>query len=122
MDNDKPTSLPIQVGNTTLDSAETRGWIVGSFLPKESGLRHSDDVEIKWGVHKKGETRAEWTVGETRTTIGVLVSGKFELEFRDRAISLINSGDYVMWGPGVDHKWRALDDCVLVTIRWPSAS
>jgi hypothetical protein len=25
-----------------------------------------------------------------------------------------------MWGPGVDHSWEALEDSVVLTVRWPS--
>ena len=114
------TPAPIQTGNMQLDTTDTRGWLVGNFIDKQLGLRHSDDVEIKWGVHLAGTAREEWVTGETRTSIGILISGSFELEFIDRRVTFAKPGDYVMWGPGTDHKWRAPTDCVWLTIRWPS--
>jgi hypothetical protein len=26
----------------------------------------------------------------------------------------------VMWGAGLDHSWRAEDDSIVITVRWPS--
>lgn len=111
---------PIQTGNALIDSKDTRGWIVGSFIEEKFGLRQTSDVEIKWGVHPAGSSRDEWVTGETRTSIGILISGSFEIEFRDQTVSFDKPGDYVMWGPGTDHKWRASSDCVWLTVRWPS--
>ncbi len=110
----------IQTGNTNVDSIETRGWFVGSFLPKEKGLRYSDDLELKWGTHKLGEARKEWSTGEAQTTISILISGKFAVEFRNDVVNLTKPGDYVIWGMRIDHKWEAITDSVVLTVRWPS--
>jgi len=112
----------IITGNAKLDSADTRGWLIGNFTPDELGLRHTDDIEIKWGEHAAGEAREAWVTGETRTAISILVSGEFTVEFRDQTASLIKPGDYVMWGPGTEHKWRAAKDSVVLTVRWPSVA
>jgi hypothetical protein len=29
-------------------------------------------------------------------------------------------GDYVAWSPGVDHRGKAIEDAVILTVRWPS--
>lgn len=110
----------IQTGNAHLDSVDTRGWFVGGFLPASCGLRSTDNVELKWGVHKADDWREEWVTGETRTTLGILISGEFIMEFRDRTLTLSKPGDYVMWGPGVEHKWHTVKECVILTVRWPS--
>jgi uncharacterized cupin superfamily protein len=112
--------LNVQKGNAAIDAKDMRGWLVGHFVPEEFGLRHSDDVEIKWGVHKAGEARTEWVTDETRTAICILISGKFEAELRERTIVIDTPGDYLMWGKGVDHRWRVSEDTVTFTIRWPS--
>ena len=111
----------IQTGNAEIDSSNNRGWLVGSFIEEKFGLRHSDDVEIKWGVQKAGSAREEWVTGETRTSIGILISGKFTMEFHDQELTFEKPGDYVMWGPGTEHRWNAPEDCVWLTIRWPSS-
>ncbi|HZC00371.1 MAG TPA: signal peptidase I, partial [Gammaproteobacteria bacterium] len=37
------------------------------------------------------------------------------------SITMNRQGDYVMWGPGIDHSWKALSESVVITVRWPSA-
>lgn len=106
----------IYTGNGVSDGGERRGWIVGSFLPE--GIRQQESVEIKYGVHRAGEVREDWVTDETRTTICLLISGEFQLEFRDQSIQLKEQGDYAMWNEDVDHKWHAVEDSVVLTIRW----
>jgi quercetin dioxygenase-like cupin family protein len=111
----------VYVGNATQDGALDAGWLLGHF--KAPGdPRHSDAVEVKWGVHEAGEERAEWATGERRTALLVLISGRFRVRLRDRAVLLERQGDYVVWGPGVDHSWRADEASVVLTVRWPSVA
>ena len=35
-------------------------------------------------------------------------------------IVLSREGDYVRWVPGTDHTWKAEQDSVVLTVRWPS--
>ncbi|MFF3211612.1 signal peptidase I [Streptomyces sp. NPDC002886] len=114
-----PAHPSVYTGKATPDAAVDRGWLLGHF--KEPGdPRHSEDVEIKWGVHPKGEERASWVRGESRTALQVLISGRFRLEFPGRNVVLAEQGDYVVWGRGVDHSWYAEEDSVVLTVRWPS--
>ena len=106
-------------GNALSDGADHRGWLIGHFMDPGS-IRHSGSVEVKWAFHPKGEERAEWVTGETCTTLLVLISGTFQIDLSEGARALVDQGDYAMWGPGVDHSWRALEDSVVVTVRWPS--
>lgn len=108
----------ITTGNAITDAK--KGWFVGSFFDQKLGFRFSDDVEIKWGIHKKGEERPEWVTGEFRTTVSILISGKFEMIFNNKSIILTKQGDFVMWGKGTDHKWKCLEDTTILTVRWPS--
>ena len=106
----------IYSGNAQTDGTDYRGWIVGSFVPE--GLRHSEAVEIKWGVHKAGEVRYDWATDECRTTLCLLISGKLEMHFRDRDELLEKAGDYLMWGEGIDHRWQSIEDSIVLTVRW----
>lgn len=108
----------IYVGSAAADAPANRGWLLGHFMP-EADPRHSTDVEIKWGVHPKGDRRAEWVTGETRTALILLVSGRFRLEFPERSVLLASQGDYVLFS-GVGHSWYAEDESVIVGVRWPS--
>lgn len=109
----------VYVGNAGKDAAMDRGWLLGHFKP-DGDPRHSEDVEIKWGVHPRGDRRAQWVRGEERTALQVLVSGRFRVEFPGRTVVLEHQGDYVVWGHGVDHSWVAEEESVVLTVRWPS--
>lgn len=110
-----------RVGNAAVDSKDHRGWLVGHFLG-EGDLRRTEDVEIKWGVHPRGERRTEWHGDEYRTTVLLLVKGKFRITLSVDSRTLEHEGDYAMWGPGIGHSWEAEEDSVVITIRWPSMS
>jgi hypothetical protein len=110
----------VYVGRAGEDGARNQGWLLGYFVPPGE-LLHSDDVEVKWGVHPAGDRRAAWATDERRTALLVLIRGAFNIELRDRTVVLREPGDYVVWGPGEDHSWRALEaDTTVLTVRWPS--
>ncbi|MGI8332930.1 signal peptidase I [Actinomadura scrupuli] len=109
----------VYVGNAGVDAAGDRGWLLGHFKPA-GDARHSEDVEIKWGVHPPGDRRAQWVAGEKRTALLILISGRFRVELPGRSVLLAEQGDYVVWGEGVDHSWYAEEASVVMTVRWPS--
>jgi hypothetical protein len=109
-------------GNAATDGQDYRGWIVGHFINDADSLRQSKDVEIKWGIHPKGDTRADWQQDEYRTTVVLLIQGTFRVNLTDASRLLTTPGDYVMWGPGTDHSWTAEEESVVLTVRWPSTS
>ncbi|GAA1999532.1 hypothetical protein GCM10009799_28460 [Nocardiopsis rhodophaea] len=93
----------VYVGNAGKDAAEDRGWLLGHFKDV-ADPRHSDAVEIKWGVHPQGDERAQWVTGEERTALLVLISGRFRVELPERSVLLSQQGDYVVWGRGTDRR------------------
>jgi quercetin dioxygenase-like cupin family protein len=105
-------------GNADDDASDYRGWLLGHFLP--DGPRQTQTLEIKWGVHPAGQSRPEWATDEQRTTLVLLVSGRFEVELSTGPVALERRGDYLVWGPGIDHTWRAEEDSIVITVRWPS--
>jgi hypothetical protein len=109
-------------GNAAEDGRGTRGWLLGHFIDPAQGVRSSKDVEVKWGIHPAGDERPEWTSGDQRTTLVLLVQGNFRVDLTEASITLARQGDYVVWGPGIDHSWRALSDSTVITVRWPSSS
>jgi hypothetical protein len=109
----------IYVGNADPDALSDHGWLLGHFKP-EGDLRHSAEVEIKWGRHPQGDRRKRWVHGEHRRALLVLISGCFHMEFPERTVVLDKQGDYVVWGRGVDHSWYAAEESVVLTVRWPS--
>jgi quercetin dioxygenase-like cupin family protein len=108
----------IYVGNAEVDASANRGWLLGHFKPVDDP-RHSDDVEIKWAVHPRGDRRPRWVAGERRTALLLLISGRFRVELPNRTVVLARQGDYVVFG-GISHSWRAEEDSVVLAVRWPS--
>jgi hypothetical protein len=106
------------VGNAEREAIENRGWLLGHF---GSGEHHSEAVEVKWGVHALHETRERWAASAEATTLSILVRGQIRIYFRDREALLAEPGDYALWGPRVEHRWRVeADNTVVLTARWPS--
>lgn len=108
-------------GNAAEDTKDDRGWLLGHFIRPTDDVRHTNDVEVKWGTHPAGEKRAEWTTGDQRTNLLLLVHGEFRIDLTEGSRVLSTQGDYVLWGPGIDHSWEALSDSVVIAVRWPSA-
>jgi uncharacterized cupin superfamily protein len=107
-------------GNAFTEGAGARGWIVGNFIEPGSNLRHSSDVEVKWGHHEPGDGESHWTANAASTTISILVSGRITISLPDTQLTLEKVGDYAVWAPGIPHRWRAETRSVVVSIRWPS--
>ncbi|AOS63680.1 signal peptidase I [Actinoalloteichus hymeniacidonis] len=109
-----------QHGNANDDTQDNRGWLLGHFIDPAEGIRSTQDVEVKWANHPAGDKRAEWTADDQRTTLLLMVQGEFRLDLTEGSVTLARQGDYVLWGPGIDHSWEALADSVVITVRWPS--
>ena len=114
----------IYSGNARIEGAleGRRGWFLGHFRDPATGLPHSREVEIKWGTHYQGEEKTLLAANQSATTLSVLVSGAFRVWFPqyEREIILAEPGDYVVFAPGVAHTWRAMEDTVIISVRWPS--
>ncbi|MEV0731080.1 signal peptidase I [Polymorphospora sp. NPDC050346] len=108
------------VGNAA-ESGRAGGWFVGPFLER-AGIRRTDRVELKWGVHRAGERRDGISDGAGVGSAAVLVTGSFVMEFptKRRHVLLSRCGDYVLYGPGVAHSWHAVTDSTVLTVRWPA--
>jgi hypothetical protein len=102
------------------DATETRGWLLGHFIEPTDDVRSTGALEIKWGIHPAGDRRAEWVDDEQRTTLVLLVSGRFRVELSVGTVEMNRQGDFAVWGPGIDHSWYAEQDSVVITVRWPS--
>jgi quercetin dioxygenase-like cupin family protein len=108
-------------GNANADADQHRGWLLGHFIdPAKSAVRQTGALEVKWGIHPAGQQRPDWVADDQRTAMLLLVSGKFRLDLSVGSVTLEQQGDYVVWGPGIDHSWQAEEDSVVVTVRWPS--
>ncbi|HTT50351.1 MAG TPA: signal peptidase I [Streptosporangiaceae bacterium] len=109
---------PIYVGNAAADAPQDRGWLIGHFKPA-GDPRHTGDVEVKWAIHPAGDQRPQWVAAEQRSTLLLLISGRFRLELPDRSVLLAEHGDYVLFHR-LGHCWHAEQASVVLTVRWPS--
>ncbi len=108
------------VGNAIREGKEYKDWFFGQFMP-ESSHQHSRDLEVKWGVHAKGEKcTSSHTPNEKITTMTILVRGKIQATFDGKTYSLENEGDYLLWSHNLPHTSEMLEDTTCITIRWPS--
>ena len=108
--------------NALDDGTQHRGWFVGHFVDPAAGPRHSLDVEVKWKHHPAGDRSTTTVVGDWRTTLTLLVQGRFAVWVDEEHTVLERPGDYMIWSPTPTrwHSWQALADSVMLTVRWPS--
>jgi hypothetical protein len=111
-------------GNAIIDQVRDSGWFVGQFVPAALGLRHQDDVEVKWGIHPDGETRSRPWANEHATTISVLIRGvlraTFDVGDAPQTVTLEKEGDYIIFAPSTVHSWEAIGHTVVLSVRFPS--
>lgn len=72
-------------------------------------------------MHARGEKRAQWVVGESRTAAIFLVSGRFRIDLPNRSVVLDRPGAYVVFA-AVGHSWEAEEDSTIIGVRWPSVA
>ncbi|MGH7292180.1 MAG: signal peptidase I [Myxococcota bacterium] len=116
-----PSESGSPVSGNVVDASEgTRGWFLGHFMPGAENPLRSEDVELKWFTHPKGDARGEWAPGNPVKTLNILIRGRFVLVFPDREVELAKEGDFVLFGPGVAHSFRSEEESLVLTVRWPS--
>lgn len=114
----------IKSGNAEQDR-DHRQWLIGEFRP-EPDLCFKE-VEVKWGSYKKGEKRLGSTT-DKGYTLSILISGRFASIIADdegnelERLEFSKQGDYKLLGPGGMHTWEALEDSIVLTVRWRPAS
>ena len=127
----------ITTGNAATDGQNFGGWFVGDLAAwlelagrpgkvENYGLRKTGAVEIKWGVHPKGTLRSGgWAAPSRFVTISILLRGAFDLHFRPpgkdipmHCCQMRAEGDYVIWGTDCEHTWEAIEDAIILTVRW----
>lgn len=105
-------------GNAQNEADQYRGWFVGEFVTPPDDPRSTSAVEVKWGTHAAGDRRSQWADPSGTTTLSILISGRFWIQFPDGEVVLAAQGDYALWLPGVAHSWWAEQDSVILTVRW----
>lgn len=111
----------IRLGNAIAEGKDHKDWFTGYFVENNSPLK-TNDLEIKWSRHKKGEKKDHPGINATAKTIDILISGKLRFIFPDlrKEVILEKESDYIWFDAGVAHIWEALENSVSVVVRWPS--
>ena len=114
----------IKAGNlnkTVSENPKTRGWFLGHFI-EEPYCFKDDSIEVKWGIHKKGEKLDIVRATKYSKTLSILISGKTKISFPDENKDFILSeqGDFVFWEKEIFHTSDIIEDSVFLVIRWPS--
>ena len=128
--------MNVTTGNAITDGKEFRYWFVGRiekwcresnvpFDKERFGLRSTDDIEMKWGIYKKGEARSDWASSSDMTGMSILIRGDSIFTFREihgqgdsKEVRLMKEGDYIIWREDVEHTWTMSEDSVFLTLRW----
>jgi len=87
-----------------------------AWRPDSRQLVHTQRQDRQSGPPRLAD-RAGWTTDDYRTTVVMLVRGRFRISLPSDSVILEDEDDYVMWGAGADHSWRAQDDSVVITVR-----
>ncbi len=101
---------------------ETKGWFLGHFMNQNPEFL-CNDVELKWARHKKGEKKNGLFAKNTAKTLTILISGKFSVQYPElkQEIILSELGDFVLYDASqTGHKAEAIEDSLLLIIRYPS--
>ena len=111
-------------GNAALDQVRNSGWFLGQFVPADHGLRHQNDVELKWGIHPDGHKRSEPGANGNATTVSILVQGTLNVDLHAdktaQRVTLKEQGDYLIFGRDVVHSWEAVGHTIVLSVRFPS--
>ncbi len=115
----------IVTGNFDQENAshpETKGWFLGCFMTKYPEFL-SDDVEMKWAKHKKGDIKPGFLAATTTKTFVILIDGKLVIRYPElhETANLSALGDFVFYDASqTSHEAEALEDSLLLVIRYPS--
>jgi hypothetical protein len=126
----------ITTGNAAADGIPFNGWFIGDLTrwsagrelvaQQPPGLRDTTTLEVKWGIHPAGVPRlAGWAAASPTVTVSILLSGEFRIVFRsisthdEREVVLRAPGDYVVSDSDTEHTWCAIEDSVVLSVRWP---
>jgi len=104
-----------------IDKRNGNLWVLGHFMEPGSPFQ-TNDLEIKWGLHRPGESKDSPGINLQAKTLAMLIRGKISIKFPDqnRELVLEKEGDYLYFDRGVSHNWSVLEETLIITIRWLS--
>ncbi|MET7996785.1 hypothetical protein ABZU76_38495 [Amycolatopsis sp. NPDC005232] len=57
-----------------------------------------------------------------RTLTILVAGGAFRVDVGEESVVLRETGDYLLFGPELAHRWQALGAATMLTVRWSSAA
>ncbi|MBW4638089.1 MAG: hypothetical protein KME05_07600 [Gloeocapsa sp. UFS-A4-WI-NPMV-4B04] len=60
-------------GNAQTEGANRSGWFIGHFITPINNPLSTSILEVKWTVHKAGESRLQWAMNLEATTLSILI-------------------------------------------------
>lgn len=108
----------MKTGNLSeLTNNENRGWIIGHFAKEPF---KTNCFELRWSNIKKGEKR-DPSKPDSKT-LTILITGKFKNSFPEEGKEYIikKQADYIYFDKGIIHTWEALENSLVLALRWPS--
>lgn len=108
--------------NFELQANPRNGYVIDG-LERKIGdafkLDNTPNLELRWIQIKKGEVKKSHAEPDT-TAIVILIKGCHRVFFENEEVDLKEQGDYVFIAPNQIHSWEAMEDNLLVTLRWES--
>jgi hypothetical protein len=117
----------IQKGNIYNINQEYKNWFLGAFVEKDLfNTKGARDFEAKWSKREKGYVhppKEKVIEDETCNSMVICMSGSFSYSFIQedgtyKEYPLKDVGDFVRWSPDINHKVEALENSLILTIRW----
>jgi quercetin dioxygenase-like cupin family protein len=90
----------------------TKGWVIGNFSPN---IIKTDLFEIAVKQYNKGDKEKKH-FHKIATEITIVISGKIRMNDY-----FLEKGEIITLNPGEAFEFEALEDCVTVVVKTPSA-
>jgi hypothetical protein len=94
---------------------ENGQWCLSKFVTDQEGVPLTNEFEVKWSIHPKGDKRAEWSQGTVGSGLVIALKGKIRIYFRPdgpdkETFANLHPGEAVFWENTVAHRWEVLED------------
>lgn len=133
--------MDVEFNNAAGLNTEGTGWFIGfsewtkantpgipdlRYMPQDQRLH---TLCVKWMQHPAGDPRGGAKPMSNGRSVSIMVSesGRFRVAFCERPDfpearilrhTLTRQGDFVAWGANLYHRWTAIEDSTILTLRW----
>lgn len=113
--------MEFKTGSILPHTQKFGGWFFGHFNDDDPYLKNND-FALKWSKREKGYFCDFKKIPDNdQRTVTILIYGKVELTYENgNKFVLEKEGDFVYSRPRKPHQVKALEDTLMLNIRWPS--